>query len=62
MTGTLEKGSYSEALFRQGKMELLRYPVHCNHAQFVHLTKENRFFAAIPYHSEEFSAKPEILF
>ena len=62
MTGTLEKGSCSESLFRQGKMELLRYPVHCSHAQFEHLTEENRFSITIPYHSEEFSAKPEILF
>ena len=62
MTGTLEKGSYSENLFCQGKMELLRYPVHCNHAQFEQLTEENRFSITIPYHSAEFSAQPEILF
>ena len=31
MTGTLEKGSYSENLFQQGKMVMLRYPVHLNH-------------------------------
>ena len=37
MTGTLEKGSYSERLFRQGKMALLRYPVHLNHGQFERL-------------------------
>lgn len=35
MTGTLEKGSYSEELFRQGKMALLRYPVHLNHFQNI---------------------------
>ena len=62
MTGTLEKGSYSESLFQQKKMELLRYPVHCNRVQFEQLTKENRFSGTIPYHSEEFSAKAEILF
>ena len=62
MTGTLEKGSCSEALFHQGKMELLRYPVHCNHAQFEQLAGENRFSITIPYHCERFSAKPEILF
>ena len=62
MTGTLEKGSYSENLFQQGKMALLRYPVHLNHAQFVQLTEVNDFRQTIPYHSKEFSAKREILF
>ena len=62
MTGTLEKGSYSENLFRQGKMTLLRYPVHLNHAQFEQLKGKNDFQQAIPYHSEEFSAEREILF
>ena len=62
MTGTLEKGSYSENLFQQGKMVLLRYPVHLNHAQFERLIKQNDFQQAIPYHSKEFSAKREIPF
>ena len=62
MTGTLEKGSYSEELFRQGKMALLRYPVHLNHAQFAQLKGKNNFQQTIPYHSKEFSAKREILF
>ena len=62
MTGTLEKDSYSESLFRQGKMVLLRYPVHLNHAQFEQLKGKNDFQQTIPYHSREFSAKREILF
>ena len=62
MTGTLEKGSYSEELFRQGKMALLRYPVHLNHVQFECLKKQNDFQQTIPYHSKEFSAKRDILF
>ena len=62
MTGTLEKGSYSDFLFHQGSMKLLRYPVHCNHVQFKQLAEENSFSITIPYHSEEFAAKPEILF
>lgn len=62
MTGTLEKGSYSEDLFRHGKMALLRYPVHLNHAQFAQLTGENDFQQTLPYHSGEFSAEREILF
>ena len=52
----------SEDLFRRGKMELLRYPVHCGHVQFKRLAEENSFSATIPYHSEEFSFRPEILF
>ena len=62
MTGTIEKGSFSEYLMHQGKMELLRYPVHCNHVLFEQLTEENSFSITIPYHSEEFSVKSEILF
>lgn len=62
MTGTLEKGSHSENLFQQGKMALLRYPVHLNHAQFEQLKGKNNFRQAIPYHSKEFAAKREILF
>ena len=62
MTGTLEKGSYSENLFQQGKMAMLRYPVHLNHTQFEQLKGKNNFQQAIPYHSKEFSLKREILF
>ena len=62
MTGTIEKGSFSEYLLRQGKMELLRYPVHCNYGEFALLEKNNTFQAAIPYHSKEFSQQREILF
>ena len=62
MTGTLEKGSYSEGLFRQGKMKLLRYPVHLNYAQFKCLKVKNQFSTAIPYHCGEFSFQQEIIF
>lgn len=62
MTGTLEKGSYSEALSEQGKMELLRYPVHLNYSQFEQLKEKNSFARTIPYHTPDFSAKQEILF
>ena len=56
MTGTLEKGSYSDDLFRHGKMVLLRYPVHLNHMQFQQLVKKNRFAGTVPYHSASFAA------
>ncbi len=62
MTGTLEKGSYSEELFRQGNMALLRYPVHLNHAQFEQLKGENDFSRTIPYHTKQFSAMQEMFF
>ncbi len=62
MTGTLENGSYSENLLKQGKMTLLRYPVHLNHTQFERLKDKNNFKQTIPYHSEKFSARQDIIF
>lgn len=62
MTGTLEKGSYSEKLFQSGQMALLRYPVHLHHAQFCRLESQNRFTTAIPYHTGDFSAGPNFSF
>ena len=62
MTGTLEKGSYSESLFHQGNMALLRYPVHLNYAQFEQLKGENDFSRTIPYHTKQFSAMQEMFF
>lgn len=55
MTGTLEKGTYSEHLSLQGKMDLLRYPVHLNHTQFEQLKGKNNFVQTVPYHSKDFS-------
>lgn len=62
MTGTLEKESYSESLYLEGKMKLLRYPVHLNRSQFTYLKEQNNFKRVIPYHSEEFSEDREIVF
>ncbi|MGN0686835.1 MAG: MBL fold metallo-hydrolase [Oscillospiraceae bacterium] len=53
MTGTVERGSFSEKLIRDGNMELLRYPVHQNHREFMQLAEKNNFQRAIPYHSAE---------
>ena len=50
LTGTLEAGSESEALHRQGSMLSLRYPVHMNTAQFCSLAAQNRFRETIAYH------------
>lgn len=54
MTGTVEKASYSESLLQQGKMELLRYPVHLNYSQFQRLAGKNNFAKTIPYHCAEY--------
>lgn len=62
MTGTLERGSYSADLLRQGRLELLRYPVHLNYAQFSRLKEENAFKRAIPYHSKAFFTEQAIPF
>ena len=60
MTGTLEKGSYSAELSRQGVMVMLRYPVHLNYKGFRQLKENNHFARTIAYHSAEFSAEKEI--
>ena len=60
MTGKVERGSFSETLIARGEMELLRYPVHLNRAQYLRLARENSFDRTIPYHSAEFTAEPEI--
>ena len=62
MTGTLEKGSYSEKLAAQGSMELLRYPVHLNFRQYERLKEENAFVQTIPYHSKAFPTQQIILY
>lgn len=61
MTGTVDRGSFSEELIARGDMTQLRYPVHLNHAQYLTLVRENSFAAPVPYHSPEFSAEPEII-
>jgi len=62
MTGTLERGSYSDTLHRCGMMKLIRYPVHLNYTQFEKLKKKNAFSSVIPYHTKELTAEPRILF
>ncbi len=60
MTGTPERGFYSEKLLQAGSMEYLCYPVHQNETEYRALLRQNRFSRAIPYHTPDFSAKPEI--
>lgn len=58
MTGTVEHGSFSAQLVKDGQMELLRYPVHLNLGQTEALAGKNSFAKVIPYHSAEISAEP----
>lgn len=53
MTGTVEKGSYSEKLLEAGQMELLRYSVHLNRQQMDALASKNSFDRVIAYHSPQ---------
>ena len=62
MTGTVEKGSHSELLLRQGRMKQLRYPVHLNSLQYRQLALNNHFSRTIAYHSADFSEKQRMLF
>ncbi len=57
MTGTVERGSYSEQLLRCGSMVQVRYPVHLNYVQAERLKSENSFSKTIFYHSPEFSGR-----
>lgn len=60
MTGTVEKDSFSERLLRQGRMELLRYPVHLNFIQYQQLALKNHFSRTIAYHSADLPESQEI--
>lgn len=53
MTGTVDKGTNSEALIKMGKMLICRYPVHMNYSQYNNLARKNQFAVTIPYHSSE---------
>lgn len=55
MTGTAEKGSFSEMLIKQRSMKFLRYPVHQNFKEYKELAKKNDFRQIIPYHTADFS-------
>lgn len=50
MSGTFEKGSYSEKLHKENKMEMLRYPVHQSYLEYQQLVDKNNFKITIPYH------------
>ena len=51
MTGTVEAGNMSHQLIQEGKMSLLRFPVHLNYAQYKKIVESNQFKKTIAYHS-----------
>lgn len=57
MTGTVEVGNMSHQLIQEGKMSLLRFPVHLNHVQYKKIVEQNQFKQTIAYHSPKI--KPE---
>ncbi len=61
MTGTVEKGTMSEQLMKEGKMSMLRFPVHLNYSQFAALVANNFFKKTIAYHSKEIDCEKEML-
>lgn len=61
MTGTVEAGTMSEKLLKEGKMTMLRFPVHLNYPQFRKVAMENSFKQIIIYHSKEFDCEKEFV-
>lgn len=61
MTGTVEAGTMSEMLLKEGKMSMQRFPVHLNYPQFKKVAMENSFGQIIIYHSKEFDCEKEIV-
>lgn len=61
MTGTIEEGTMSSKLLAEGKMEMMRFPVHLNYPQFKKVAMENAFQQIILYHSKEFDCEKEII-
>ena len=53
MTGTVERGSFSEELISSEKMITARYPVHQNYSDYLRLVNSNDFSRSIPYHTAE---------
>ena len=53
MTGTVECGSFSEKVIRNGRMRFVRYPVHQNYRELRLLSERNDFQRVMPYHSGE---------
>lgn len=53
MTGTVEKGSVSEAIIKSGRGEFIRYPVHQGINEYNALCKNNFFRCVTAYHSSE---------
>lgn len=59
MTGSVETGTLSDELIKQGKMQFVRYHVHLNYTQYMNLKEQNCFDRTIPYHTAEISGERE---
>lgn len=57
MTGTPERGSLSERLVREGRMAMLRYPVHQRMADVDALRRENDLGTEVLFHCPELPAR-----
>lgn len=53
MTGTVERGSFSEELINSEKMITARYTVHQNYSDYLRLVNSNDLSRSIPYHTAE---------
>ncbi len=62
MTGTVDKGSFSESLIQQNKMEYICYPVHLSNSQYNLLKNKNIFANTVPYHTKDFQPPNTINF
>ncbi|NMD37983.1 MAG: MBL fold metallo-hydrolase [Christensenellaceae bacterium] len=62
MTGTVDKGSFSENLINQGKMEYFCYPIHLSNIQYNSLKNKNVFACTVAYHTEDFKPPNTIKF
>ncbi|MGN1416104.1 MAG: MBL fold metallo-hydrolase [Oscillospiraceae bacterium] len=53
LTGTIEKGSFSEEIIKTGHGEFIRYPVHQGINECIALCKKNHFKSVTAYHTKE---------
>lgn len=53
LTGAVEEHSGADALYRQGKAQFARIPVHCSDQERIALQRRNRFTQVVPYHTAD---------
>lgn len=62
MTGTVETGTMSDYYIQEGKMKVVRYPVHLNKQEYDQLLSNNQFKHSIAYHCPFIDSCKEIEF